>query len=111
MLLIPHKLRRRAGARRARLSSEPAHAPARAPADGAAAADGATADAAESRLFPAPKDLRRVGTWVHLDDLTDAVLEACSDAEASPDPALVEPSSVRTIEAAKARPARSNYYL
>ena len=66
---------------------------------------------ADSRLFPAPKDLRRVGTWVHLDDLTDAVLAACSDAEASSDPVLVEPSSVRTIEAAKARPARSNYYL
>ena len=55
---------------------------------------------AESLLFPAPKDLRRVarGPWVHLDDLTDAVLEACSDAEASSDPVLVEPSSVRTIE-------------
>ena len=68
---------------------------------------------AESRLFPAPKDLRRVARepWVHLDDLTDAVLEACSDAEAPSDPVLVEPSSVRTIEAAKARPARSNYYL
>ena len=66
---------------------------------------------AESRLFPAPKDLRRVGTWVHLDDLVDAVLEACSDEEAPPDPVLVEPSSIKTIEAAKGKLARTNFYL
>ena len=66
---------------------------------------------ADSRLFPAPKDLRRVGTWVHLDDLVDAVLEACSEGEASPDPVLVEPSSIKTIEAAKGKLARTNFYL
>ena len=66
---------------------------------------------AESRLFPAPKDLRRVGTWVHLDDLVDAVLEACSEGEAPPDPVLVEPSSIKTIEAAKGKLARTNFYL
>ena len=66
---------------------------------------------AESRLFPAPRDLRRVGTWVHLDDLVDAVLEACSEGEASPDPVLVEPSSIKTIEAAKGKLARTNFYL
>jgi len=68
---------------------------------------------AESRLFPAPKDLRRVnGPWVHLDDLTDAVLEACRpDANGSGAPVLVEPSKIATLDAAKARPARTTYYL
>jgi len=60
---------------------------------------------ADSRLFPPPKDLRRVrGPWVHIDDLAASVLAACEGASA-PAP------TVATLEAAAKKPARSNYYL
>ena len=68
---------------------------------------------AESRLFPAPKQVTpRVGDWVHIEDLADAVAEALA-----PDgpggggaPVHVRPRAVATLEAAKAKAARSNYY-
>mmetsp|Transcript_7488 Transcript_7488/g.23547 ORF Transcript_7488/g.23547 Transcript_7488/m.23547 type:complete len:272 (+) Transcript_7488:1426-2241(+) len=68
---------------------------------------------ADSRLFPAPKDIRRLrrSVWCHLDDLVACVLAGCAG-ELSPGGAtFVEPKLVPTLDAAAERPARAGYYL